>query len=211
MICISVVPESRQLAKVDIFNAANQADLVEVCLDHLIKEPEIPDLLEGAKKPILLSCRREIDGGHWGGSEDERTLMLRQAIIAGPEWIELEVDIANKIPRFGKTKRLISFTQMDRPLGNLEAVVERAVACKADAIKFTGPTPTLDGVAIAGDCHEEARFAGRGDGAWSTRADVLIAGPQVRFALDLCGTRKGDGIVRRAGDCRRARQRLSLA
>ena len=63
MICISVVPESRQLAKVDIFNAANQADLVEVCLDHLIKEPEIPDLLEGAKKPILLSCRREIDGG----------------------------------------------------------------------------------------------------------------------------------------------------
>lgn len=144
MICISVVPESRQLAKVDIFNAANQADLVEVCLDHLIKEPEIPDLLEGAKKPILLSCRREIDGGHWTGSEEDRLLMLRQAIIAGPEWIELEVDIANKIPRFGKTKRLISFTQLDKPLGNLEAVVERAVACKADAIKFTGPTPTLD-------------------------------------------------------------------
>lgn len=144
MICISVVPESRQLAKVDIFNAANQADLVEVCLDHLIKEPEIPDLLEGAKKPILLSCRREIDGGHWTGSEDERLLMLRQAIVAGPEWIELEVDIASKIPRFGKTKRLISFTQLDRPLNNLEAVFERAAACKADAVKFTGPTPTLD-------------------------------------------------------------------
>lgn len=144
MICISVVPESRQLAKVDIFNAANQADLVEVCLDHLIKEPEIPDLLEGARKPILLSCRRNIDGGHWDGSEDERLLMLRQAIVAGPAWIELEVDIADKIPRFGKTKRLISFTRLDKPLGNVEAVYERAAACKADAIKFTGPTPTLD-------------------------------------------------------------------
>ena len=95
MICISVVPESRQLAKVDIFNAANQADLVEVCLDHLIKEPEIPDLLEGAKKPILLSCRREVDGGHWNGTEEERLLMLRQAIVAAPDWIELEVDIAD--------------------------------------------------------------------------------------------------------------------
>lgn len=144
MICISVVPESRQLAKVDIFNAANQADLVEVCLDHLIKEPEIPDLLEGAKKPILLSCRRQIDGGHWDGSEEERMLMLRQAIVAGPDWIELEVDIADKVPRFGKTKRLISFTRLDKPLGGLEAVFERAAACKADAVKFTGPTPTLD-------------------------------------------------------------------
>lgn len=144
MICISVVPESRQLAKVDIFNAANQADLVEVCLDHLLKEPEIPDLLEGAKKPILLSCRRPIDGGHWKGTEEERMLMLRQAIVAGPDWIELEVDIADKVPRFGKTRRLISFTRLDKPLGGLEAVFERAAACKADAVKFTGPTPTLD-------------------------------------------------------------------
>lgn len=144
MICISVVPESRQLAKVDIFNASNQADLVEVCLDKLIKEPEIPDLLAGAKKPILLSCRREIDGGHWKGSEEDRLFMLRQAIIAGPDWIELEIDIADKVPRFGKTKRLISFTRLDKPLNHLESVIERATACKADAIKFTGPTPTLD-------------------------------------------------------------------
>src|SRR6185503_10937221 len=35
MICISVTPESRQLAKVDIYNAANQCDLVELCLDRL--------------------------------------------------------------------------------------------------------------------------------------------------------------------------------
>jgi len=144
MICISVVPESRQLAKVDIFNAANQADLVEVCLDRLIKEPEIPDLLQGARKPILLSCRRQSDGGLWCGSEDERLMMLRQAIVAGPDWIELEVDVADKVPRFGKTKRLISFTRLDKPLGNLESVFERAAACKADAVKFTGPTPTLD-------------------------------------------------------------------
>lgn len=144
MICISVVPTSRQLAKVDIFNAANHADLVEVCLDHLAKEPDIPDLLEGAKKPIILSCRRAQEGGQWEGTEDERLLMLRQAIVANPDWIELEIDIANKIPRFGKTKRLISFTQLDKPLQNLDAIFERAAAAKADAVKFVGPTPTLD-------------------------------------------------------------------
>lgn len=144
MICISVVPTSRQLAKVDIFNAANQADLVEVCLDHLAKEPDIPDLLQGAKKPIILSCRRPLEGGQWAGSEEERLLMLRQAIVAAPDWIELEVDIADKIPRFGKTKRLISFTRLDKPLQSLDSVFERAATAKADAVKFVGPTPTLD-------------------------------------------------------------------
>jgi 3-dehydroquinate dehydratase/shikimate dehydrogenase len=48
------------------------------------------------------------------------------------------------VPRYGKTKRLISFTRLDKPLGNVEAVFERAAACHADAVKFTGPTPTLD-------------------------------------------------------------------
>ena len=144
MLCISVVPESRQLAKVDIYNASNQADLVEVCLDHLVNEPDFKDLLEGAKKPILFSCRRHYEGGNWQGDEDSREKLLRQAIVAGPDWIELEVDIANRVPRFGKTKRLISFTKMDGPIQNVDAVFERAVDCKADAVKFTAPTPTLD-------------------------------------------------------------------
>src|SRR5690606_16122008 len=46
--------------------------------------------------------------------------------------------------RVGRTKRLVSYTQLDRPLTNLEAIYERAVAAKANAVKFTGPTPTLD-------------------------------------------------------------------
>lgn len=144
MICISVSPQSRKLAKVDILNAARQCDLVELGLDHLIKEPVVGDLLEGVTKPVIVSCRRPQDGGHWQGTEEERLTLLRQAIVAGPEWIELEMDIADKIPRFGKTKRLISFTQHDKPLSNLEPAFERAAKLQADAVKFTGPTPTLD-------------------------------------------------------------------
>jgi 3-dehydroquinate dehydratase/shikimate dehydrogenase len=144
MICISVTPESRQLARADLLNASRQCDLVELCLDHLIKEPDIPELLEASKQPVIVSCRRETEGGSWGGTEDERLQLLRQAIVAGPAWIELEIDIANQVPRFGKTKRLISFTRIDRPLTDLEAIYDRAVDCKADAVKFTSPTPTLD-------------------------------------------------------------------
>lgn len=144
MICISVTPESRQLAKVDIYNAANQCDLVEVCLDRLHKEPDVKEMISGAKKPILVSCRHPEEGGHFDGTEDERMALLRQAILAEPAYIELDPATAQKIPRFGKTQRVISFASQTRPLGNIEESFDEAVRCKADVIKFTWPTETLE-------------------------------------------------------------------
>lgn len=144
MICISVTPESRQLAKVDIYNAANQCDLVEVCLDRLHKEPDVKDMISGSSKPILVSCRQPEEGGKFDGSEDQRMALLRQAILAEPAYIELDPVTAQKIPRFGKTQRVISFASQTRPLGNIEEAFDEAVRCKADVIKFTWPTETLE-------------------------------------------------------------------
>ena len=144
MICISVTPESRQLAKVDILNAARQCDLVELCLDRLLKEPDVKDLIEGSQKPVLVSCRTPEDGGMWKGSPEERINLLKQAIIAGPAYVELDSDTARKIPRFGKVKRVISYTSLNRPLGDLEAAFDEAGVLQADVIKFTWPTDQLE-------------------------------------------------------------------
>ena len=38
MICITLAPTSRTLAKVDILNAMRYADIVELALDHLFDE-----------------------------------------------------------------------------------------------------------------------------------------------------------------------------
>ena len=144
MICISVTPESRQLAKVDIYNAANQCDLVELCLDRLHKEPDVKDMISGSKKPVLVSCRQPEEGGQFDGTEDERMALLRQAILAEPAYIEMDPVTAQKIPRFGKTQRVISFASSTRPLGNIEESFDEAVRCKADVIKFTWPTETIE-------------------------------------------------------------------
>ncbi|MDF1745443.1 MAG: type I 3-dehydroquinate dehydratase, partial [Gimesia sp.] len=116
MICISVTPESRNFAKVDILNAAAQSDMVELCLDRLIKTPDIGDLISGFDVPILVSCRRPEEGGQFKGTETERINLLRQAIIAEPAYIELDLETAKQVPRFGKTKRVISYTSLKRPL-----------------------------------------------------------------------------------------------
>ena len=144
MLCIAVAPESRRLGKVDLFNAAGQCDLIELRLDRLGKEPDLKEMLEGISKPVLISCRRQADGGAWTDSEDDRLVQLRTAIIANPAYVELELDIAGKIPRFGSVKRVISHTSLDKPLTNVEALIDQAKQVNADVVKFVAPTPTLD-------------------------------------------------------------------
>ena len=70
--------------------------------------------------------------------------MLRQAIAAGPAYIELDLDIAPRIPRFGETQRIISFTRLDRPEDDVDSVFSEAATHHADVVKFTWPTPTMD-------------------------------------------------------------------
>lgn len=111
MICITVTPESRTLAPADLLNASRHCDLIELCLDHFINEPNIGELVKMVDKPIMISCRSEKDGGNWKGTEQQRIQLLREAIVAGPAYIELDLEIANSIPRFGKTQRVVSFHQ----------------------------------------------------------------------------------------------------
>lgn len=144
MICITVTPKSRKLAKADLLNAARHGDIIELCLDHFVKEPDVADLIKSVDKPIIVSCRRPQDGGHWKGTEEERLMLLRQAIVAGPDYIELDLDIASKVPRFGKTQRVISFVRTDCPEYDIDAVFDEARQHQADLVKFTWPTPTLD-------------------------------------------------------------------
>ncbi len=144
MICISAAPTSRQLAKVDLLNASRQGDMIELCLDHLAKEPDVADMLNGISKPVLVSCRRAKDGGFFRGDEQHRITLLRQAIVAGPQYVELELDIAASIPRFGKTQRVVSVTSLDEPLEDIDGLVEQATKANADVLKLTATARGLE-------------------------------------------------------------------
>lgn len=146
MICISVTPASRTFAKVDILNAARQCDVVELCLDRLVKEPDVGDLIADCEKPIMVSCRRKRDGGQFEGTDEQRLGILRQAIVASPAYIELDYEAAQSIPRFGETKRVIAYTSMKDVYSkeDIEELFTEAKQLNGDIIKFTWPTPTLE-------------------------------------------------------------------
>src|SRR5205814_6010591 len=112
------------------------ARLIEVRLDFLAKAPDFKRLLADKPCAMVATARRPADGGRWSGTEDARQALLRQAIVSGFDWVDLEHDIADKIPRFGKVKRIISYHNMREVPSDLEKTYEGMCKLDSDVIKI---------------------------------------------------------------------------
>src|SRR4051794_27557329 len=137
MICISINQESRRLALVDMLNAAGQCDLLEVRLDRFGKAPDLGELLARKPKPVIMTCRRPRDGGHWDGTEDERLAILRQCIISKADYVEIELDVADQIRPFPPSQRVIAYTNLTETPADILDIYDQARARKPDVIKLT--------------------------------------------------------------------------
>lgn len=112
------------------------AAMVELRLDYIRGDVNIRRLLADRPCPVLMSCRREIDGGRFGGAEQERLMLLRTAIAEGVDYIDLEEDVAGSIPRFGKTKRVVSLHDFRKTPDDLDAIYGRLAQLDPDVIKI---------------------------------------------------------------------------
>ncbi|MDX1948341.1 MAG: shikimate dehydrogenase [Pirellulaceae bacterium] len=110
--------------------------LVELRLDYLQTPPNLKRLLPERPCPVIVTCRREKDGGRWTKDEDTRQMLIRQAIVSGVEYIDLEDDIAGSIPRFGKTKRIVSYHNFQETPEDLQALHTRLAGLNADIVKI---------------------------------------------------------------------------
>ncbi len=112
------------------------ARLVELRLDYINGDVNVKRLVADRPSPVLITCRRPADGGKFPGSEEQRLLLLRTAISEGVEYVDLEEDIAGMIPRFGPTKRVVSFHDFRKTPENLEEIHQRLSTQDADIIKI---------------------------------------------------------------------------
>jgi 3-dehydroquinate dehydratase/shikimate dehydrogenase len=138
MICVSIgrsrhqqmLAEHRQLVECG-------AKLVELRLDYIHGEVNLKRLITDRPGPVVITCRRHVDGGKWDGREETRILLLRSAIAAGVEYIDLEDDVAALIPRYGDTKRIVSLHDFKATPPNLEEIHDRLAALDADIVKIS--------------------------------------------------------------------------
>lgn len=145
MICVSIVQESRRLALADMLNAAMLgADLIEVRLDKFEKDANLTELVSARRKPVLFSCRRPRDGGEWAGADDERLILLRSAVMAKADYVELELDVADEVRSFPGCKRVISYTNLQETPKDFDAIYKELQTKKPDVIKITCMARTVE-------------------------------------------------------------------
>ena len=84
MICVSIgrgrhrhmIAEHRHLV-------SQGAKLVELRLDYINGDVNLKRLLTERPCPTIVTIRREVDGGKWKGTEEQRQMLMRAAIV-GP-------------------------------------------------------------------------------------------------------------------------------
>jgi 3-dehydroquinate dehydratase/shikimate dehydrogenase len=138
MICVSIGRTRHKMMVIEVEEAGKQgAELIELRLDFLTRAVDLKRLLQVKPCPYVATIRRQQDGGRWGKSEDERMMLLRQIIASNSfEWVDLETDIADKIPRFGKTKRIISYHNLKEMPKDLEDLHARMQEQEGDVVKL---------------------------------------------------------------------------
>lgn len=137
MICVSIGRSRHKHMLAEHKHLCEQgAKLVELRLDYINSRVNIQRLLKERPCPAIVTVRREQDGGKYTGDEDARLMMLREAIANGVEYIDLEEDIAADIPRFGKTKRIISYHSFRNTPDNLRELHDRLMTLDADVVKI---------------------------------------------------------------------------
>ncbi len=139
MICVAIGRSRHKHMKAEHRHLAEQgANMVELRVDYVAGRVNLKRLL--ADRPenceVIITCRRKEDGGKWNGTEETRLMILREAIAEGVDYVDIEEDIAAAIPRFGKTKRIISYHNFRNTPENLRDLHTRMSQLDPDIIKI---------------------------------------------------------------------------
>lgn len=159
VICVVIGRTRHKMMQIEIQEAAKRgARLIELRLDFLARSPDFQRLLANKPCPLIATIRRPQDGGRWSGTEEERRMLLRQAIVAGFDWVDLETDVADDIPRFKNVQRIVSYHNLDEVPADLETIHDKMCRQDADLVKIaaTAQRPE-DNIRILNLLHKPAK------------------------------------------------------
>lgn len=137
-VCVVIARTRHKMVQAELEEAVKRgAKFIELRLDYLTRAVDYKRLLPHKKCPWMATFRRGADGGRYNGDEEQRLIVIRQAIVSGAfEWIDLETDIADVVRRFGPVKRVISYHNTAETPADLEEIYDRMLKQDGDVYKL---------------------------------------------------------------------------
>jgi 3-dehydroquinate dehydratase/shikimate dehydrogenase len=115
---------------------AVDADLVELRLDG-VTDLDVAGALEGRRRPVIVTCRPQWEGGRFAASEEERLRVLAQAIHLGAEFVDVEWRAdRSSLPHGERTRFVLSNHDFAEVPADLADRVRAMQAERADVIKI---------------------------------------------------------------------------
>lgn len=188
-VCAAVARTRHKMMLAELKAAAERGcKFLEVRIDFLAKAVDFKRLAPSKGCAWLGTIRRPADGGRWPGTEQERQMVLRQAIVSGViDWIDLETDVADSLRRFGNVKRVISYHNMTETPPDLDDIYDKMLKQDADVIKIAVlPRSAADLGRIVGIQKRAPKPTvcfGMGDLGFPTRFTALKFGAPWVYAL----------------------------
>lgn len=143
-ICVVIACTCREQMLSEMRQAVHKgARFIELRLDYLTDVDDFSRLLDDKPCTLLATVRRSEDGGKWQRGEEARRRAIGDAIRGGFDWVDVETDIADEIPRSGQARRIVSYHDFREVPANLESLHTRMCRQDADVVKIAvrGHTP----------------------------------------------------------------------
>lgn len=105
--------------------AINKSDAVELRLDLFASIDS--DLIKSSSRLVMLTVRKESQGGKFQGSEQERETLIERLLVLEPPFFDLEYDMSPKflhetIKKHPKTQFIISYHNFRKTQAHLEEI-----------------------------------------------------------------------------------------
>jgi 3-dehydroquinate dehydratase/shikimate dehydrogenase len=135
-LCVTVTAATSAELRTRRDQVAN-ADLVELRLDT-VRDPSPAAALAGRRKPVIITCRSQAQGGHFKGSEDERRAILSEALTLGAEYVDLEWQsaCAGLIEQTGGRRIVLSHHDFNGVPADLDNIAQAMLASGAEVVKL---------------------------------------------------------------------------
>jgi 3-dehydroquinate dehydratase/shikimate dehydrogenase len=107
-------------------------------LDLFSEPPDVQRLISERPCPVIVTCRASIEGGSFGGSEEERLNVLRQAASLGAELVDVERFAFERLGSVAPARVIVSQHDFDSMPSDLIGRWVRIRSLQPDVVKVAG-------------------------------------------------------------------------
>jgi len=135
LICACVTATDTESAIAEMRAVARYADIIEIRLDY-IHAPSVRAIAAEKPKPLIATNRPSREMGKFEGTEEERLALLREADLAGFDYVDVEYDSLRDFGRPRLARLIVSYHDFGETPADLDEIYKQLLQTDADVIKL---------------------------------------------------------------------------